>query len=103
MLSHLRANTRESGEVQAVGEAVSFPYRLITSLVRRSLGVGGSLMITRLRQGYGVTGPGNQGLGGGVGRGLGVGVVLGAAVAVGVGVAVAVAVGVGLGPAPAIG
>ena len=84
MLSHLRANTRESGEVQAVREAVSFPYRLITSLV-------------------GVTGPGYQGLGGGVGRGLGVGVVLGAAVAVGVGVAVAVAVGVGLGPAPAIG
>ena len=60
------------------------------SLVRRSLGGGGSPRHCSL-----AAGP--YGRGGGVGRGLGVGVTLGTAVEVGVGVAVAIGVGVGVG------
>ena len=61
---------------KAVGEAISFPYRLIAN--------------------YLFTSATTYGRGGGVGRGRGVGVGRGAIVAVGVAVAVAVAVGVGL-------
>ena len=61
---------------KAVGEAISFPYRLIAN--------------------YLFTSATTYGRGAGVGRGRGVGVGRGAIVAVGVAVAVAVAVGVGL-------
>ena len=56
--------TRGTREVKAVGEAVSFPYRLINNHL--------------------LTSATTYGRGGGVGRGLGVGVDLGPGVAVGV-------------------
>ena len=80
-------------------------------LVRRSLGLGGSLITDHLGikaygRGGGVGRDRDCGvdLGVGVGRGVGVPVGMGVAVAVGVGVEVAVAVGVGVGvgdPVPA--
>ena len=83
-----RGNSR--GE-KAVGEAVSFPYRLITNH---------RLDFATI---YGRGGGVGRGLGDGIGLGVGFGVCVAVAVAVGVAVAVAVAVGVALGEAVGVG